>query len=374
MRVLTSFALCLALALAPCAGIAQQKTEAARSEWSQFRGNPRLTGVADASVSADLKLAWTYEAGEPIESSAAIAGGVAYVGSESGELHAVELATGKPRWKYKAGHAFGESSPAVSGGIVYIGDLAGTLHAVNAADGKAAWTFKSESEIRASPVVADGKVLFGSYDENFYALNARTGALLWKVQTNGPVHSTAAISEGLAYISGCDENFRAIRITDGKEMYVIASGAYTGASPAIEGKWAFYGTFNNDVLGVDLTARRVAWRYEHPDRQFPFYASAAVADGRVVVGGRDKTIHALDARTGKALWTFATRARVDSSAAIAGGRVYVGSNDGRFYVLDLAKGTKLWEFTAGAPLSASPAIAEGYVVIGAQDGRLYAFR
>jgi outer membrane protein assembly factor BamB len=76
---------------------------------------------------------------------------------------------------------------------------------------------------------------------------------------------------------------------------------------------------------------------------------------------------------GKSAWTFATRARVESSPAIAGGRVFVGSNDGRFYVLSLANGAKLWEFNAGAPLSASPAIANGRIVIGSQDGRLYCF-
>ena len=42
--------------------------------WSQFRGNPRLTGVSDSKVPADLKLLWTYEAGDSIESSAAIVG------------------------------------------------------------------------------------------------------------------------------------------------------------------------------------------------------------------------------------------------------------------------------------------------------------
>ena len=93
---------------------------------------------------------------------------------------------------------------------------------------------------------------------------------------------------------------------------------------------------------------------------------------RVVVGGRDKLIHGLTPE-GKIAWTFATRARVESSPAIAGGRVYVGSNDGRFYVLDVNSGAKLWEFTAGSPLSASPAIGRGRIVIGSQDGRLYCF-
>jgi len=126
------------------------------------------------------------------------------------------------------------------------------------------------------------------------------------------------------------------------------------------------------VLGVDLAQKQIAWRYEHPQRKFPFYSSAAVTGARVVVGGRDKMVHGLTL-DGKAAWTFATRARVESSPAIAGGRVFVGSNDGRFYVLGLNDGAKLWEFNAGAPLSASPAIANGRIVIGSQDGRLYCF-
>jgi outer membrane protein assembly factor BamB len=84
-------------------------------------------------------------------------------------------------------------------------------------------------------------------------------------------------------------------------------------------------------------------------------------------------VHCLDAVTGKALWTFATGARVDSSPLVASGRVYIGSNDGRFYVLDLASGSRLWEFEAGAPISASPAAAGGRIVVGTQDGRLLCF-
>ena len=80
---------------------------------------------------------------------------------------------------------------------------------------------------------------------------------------------------------------------------------------------------------------------------------------------------ALDVKTGKAAWTFATRARVDSSPVIAGGRVYVGSSDGKLYVLDADSGKKLSEFDAGAGLTTSPAVASGRVVIGSQDGMLF---
>jgi outer membrane protein assembly factor BamB len=84
-------------------------------------------------------------------------------------------------------------------------------------------------------------------------------------------------------------------------------------------------------------------------------------------------VHAIVATTGRAAWTFTTRARVESSPLIVGTRVFVGSNDGNLYELDLATGKKTWEFTAGSPLSASPAAANGALVIGSQDGAVYCF-
>jgi len=343
-------------------------------DWPQFRGNPGLTGVATSPVPKTLKLLWTFEAGESIESSAAISDGVVYFGSQSSDLIAVSLADGKLLWKYKVKDGIGESSPAIHGGIVVVGDLSGTVHAVNAKDGKGLWTFAASGEVKASPVIVDDRVVIGSYDGTLYCLSLKDGKSLWEFHTNGPVHATASVAAGLAYISGCDGVLRGIRISDGKEIVSITTGAYTGASPALSAAGsAYFGTFNNDVLAFSLKTKKSLWHYENPQRQFPFYSSAALIDGKVIVGGRDKIVHCLNAQTGKQLWEFATRSRVESSPAAIDGRVYLGSNDGRFYVLEIATGKKLWEFEAGAPLSASPAIAEGRIVIGSQDGKLYCF-
>ena len=352
-------------------------------EWRQFRGNPALTGVAASSPPAALKVLWTYDVGETIESSAAIADGVVYVGAGNGELIALDLASGNVRWKYSTENLIGESSPAVGSPtvgspavgskVVYIGDLGGTLHAVNARDGKRLWTFQADAEIKSSPILVNDLLLVGSFDTYLYALESRTGKLRWKVQTDGPVNATPAIQGDHAFIAGCDHIFRAIRIADGKQAYEIEAGAYTAASPVLDGDRAYFGTFNYEVLALDLKNREILWRYHNPDREFPYYSSAALSNGLVIVGGRDKLVHAIDAATGRTAWTFATRARVDSSPVVAGDRVYVGSSDGRLYVLDLMTGKKQWEFDAGSPITASPAIAAGRVVIGAQDGVLYCF-
>jgi eukaryotic-like serine/threonine-protein kinase len=369
--------LLVVVATLPLAG--QGPVAAPASELRQFRGNPRLTGVSASTPPATLKLLWTYDAGEVIDSSAAIADGVVYLGGGDGDLIALDLASGTLRWKYATGNLIGESSPAVgpgspgNGDVVYVGDLGGILHAVSTRDGKALWTFKTGSEIKSSPVIVNDVVLIGSYDGHLYALEARTGRVRWKVLTKGQVHATPAVQDGLTFIAGCDAIFRAIRVTDGRQMYQVESGSYTAASPVVDGDRAYFGTFNYEMLALDLKKRTVIWRYSQPDAQFPYYSSAALSDGRVIVGGRDKIVHAIDTATGKAAWTFATRARVDSSPVVAGGRVYVGSSDGRLYVLDAASGNKLSEFDTGAAITASPAIAGGRVVVGSQDGRLYVF-
>ena len=341
--------------------------------WPQFRGDAKLTGVTAVDVPATLSLKWTYEAGETIESSAAIVDGVVYVGAGSGDLLAIDLASGKLRWKYTTGNLLGESSPAIGGGLVYVGDLSGIFHAVNVRDGSKAWTFKTGGEIKSSPVITGGMVLIGSYDTHLYALDAKTGKLRWKLKTDGPVHATPSVVSGTIYFGGCDERFRAVRAADGKVLFEVPLDSNTGSSAVIEGTRAYPGTFNNEVVAIDLVAKKIVWRYRDPDREFPYYSSPAFASGRVIVGGRDKAIHAIDAATGKAAWKLVTRARVDSSPAVAGGRVFVGSSDGKLYVLDAQTGAKKWEYVVGDALTASPAIAAGRVVIGAQDGRLYCF-
>ena len=143
--------------------------------WSQFRGAPRLSGVTTPPLPDTLSLKWTFDAGEAIESSAAIVDGAVYVGSTKGELVAIDLQSGKLRWTYSTGQngSIGESSAASADGAVFIGDLAGLVHAVSASDGRQIWTFKTDGEVKSSPVVVDDLVLIGSYDTH---LTRSTGA------------------------------------------------------------------------------------------------------------------------------------------------------------------------------------------------------
>ena len=126
-------ALLLVLLLSPTLGAqrpASAPAAAPADAWRQFRGTPSLTGVSASAPPAALNVLWSYDTKDVIDSSAAIVDGVVYVGAGNGDLLALDLASGKLRWKYATGNLIGESSPSVGDGAVYIGDLGGLLHAV----------------------------------------------------------------------------------------------------------------------------------------------------------------------------------------------------------------------------------------------------
>ena len=55
---------------------ASVSSQAPANAWPHFRGSAALLGTTQATLPAKLKLLWTYEAGDAIDSSAAIVDGV----------------------------------------------------------------------------------------------------------------------------------------------------------------------------------------------------------------------------------------------------------------------------------------------------------
>jgi eukaryotic-like serine/threonine-protein kinase len=340
-------------------------------EWRLSRGDSALTGRLESGLPASLDTQWLFEAQDAIESTPAVADGTVYLTSTDGHLYAIELATGKLRWKHDGGAPI-KSSPAVGEFDVYFGDEDGVFHALSIADGSERWRFEAEAEIVSSANLVQGKILFGSHDQNIYCLDGN-GKLLWKVPTDGFVYGTPAVHEGRVISAGCDGFLRVLSLTDGRELARVELGGYVGASPAISRGRAYLGTFENRFIAVDLAQAKVLWSYENSERRFPYLSSAATDGKRVVVGGRDKTIHGLDADSGERVWSCAAGAGVDSSPVIVGDRVFVGTGNGKVLSLALATGKELWSFDTGSGIVGSPAVAEGRLLIGTTDGQLFVF-
>ena len=353
------------------AGIRSASAQSDR-DWPLFRGNPSQTGVSQTRLSDNLDVLWTFQVEEGIEASATIVQGVVYVAGLNGKLYALSLSDGKVRWTYDAGIEI-KSTPAIYAGILYFGDEDGYFHALKPQSGEEIWKFRAEAGVTSSANFIGDKVFFGSYDNSVYALNAKTGELLWNHLTGGYVHGTPVVIGETVAVTGCDGYLWMLRDRDGEVTRQVELGAYVAGSPAVANGQLFVGTFENEVLSIDLDKEELAWSYQHPKRHFPFYSSPAVTADQVFIGGRDKMLHALNAQTGEANWIHQARARIDASPVVVGNRVIAADKSGALLSLDTRSGEVKWSFEAGSPFDASPAVAQERLVIGTADGLVYCF-
>lgn len=370
-----------ALSTAARRGFAQTPADASTgADWPLFRGNPSMTGVANARLAPSPKLAWTHEAGEA-PASPVISGGRAFVADSTGKVAALDLTSGTAVWTVTIAAGF-EGAPSVAHGRLLLGDLEGVVHALDPATGKTLWSQKAKDapEIKASVVAAggeDGVAVVGSYDGTLHAFDLKSGARKWTHETDAQLHATCAVAGPLVFAAGCDGRFRGLDATSGGLKVDVRFGGYTAATPAIvrlgDADFAVFGTFSDDVVGIDLKARAVAWRYT-PKKTFPFFSSAAVTQAFAFVGSRDKSLHVLKVRTGELAFDIPTSAKVDSSPLVDGGRVFFGSHDGRIRGVDIATRETVFSYDAGVPIGTAPAAASGRLLCAVEDGRILCFK
>jgi outer membrane protein assembly factor BamB len=340
-------------------------------DWPVFRGNPQMTGTTTAHLPEQLEERWTFTSKNGLEGAPAIVGETVYLASLSEYLYALELATGKEKWRLKLAPM--KAAPAVTGGRVFVGDIDGKFYCVDAATGKKLWMFETGGEITSGANFHGDSVLVGSHDATLYCLNQADGRKLWSYGIDGPVNGSPAISGNVAIVAGCDSILHAVDVKTGKATGTVELSGQAGATAAVFAGLAYVGTMSNQVVSVRIDKPAKLWQFEARRRQQPFYASAAVTDELVIAGSRDKKVYALDRKTGLEKWNFITEGQVDASPVVVGNRVYVGSlsRGGEFYVLDLATGRQIQLLTLDSAVSGSAAVSGEYLLVGTEKGTLY---
>jgi outer membrane protein assembly factor BamB len=379
-----------------------------------FRGNAAHTGVyEDPGVPQFHKVKWQFQTKGQILSSPALTSDTVYIGSSDhflyavnlsdGNAYAVDASTGSQKWKFAlpgerrfaATHLHGAtpvgetmpdpfdfylSSPNVVDGIVYFGSGDTNVYALDAANGQLKWKFKTGDVVHASPAIADGKLYVGSWDSYFYALDAKTGDEIWRFKTGEDpdihnqvgIQSSAAVADGVVYFGCRDSNFYALDAATGKERWRFNNkGSWVIGSPAVANGKVYFGT-SDTALFYALDAKSGAQLFSRAFHSWPLFSSPALAGDRVYLGSHEGKLFAIDLKSQKLAWTFATDGSKKNGATYTkpdGTPNYdVAFTD--FFYDDMIFGVQKM-MTVGAVLS-SPVIAGDTVYFGSADGNLYA--
>ena len=102
-----------------------------------------------------------------VSSPPSVNGEVAVIGSKDGSLYALEVGTGKLRWKVRAGEVL--TGPAVVGeSQTYIQSWG--LQALETATGKMVWRAGLGFGVQNAPIIAGNRIYLTSHGGEVYAL------------------------------------------------------------------------------------------------------------------------------------------------------------------------------------------------------------
>jgi outer membrane protein assembly factor BamB len=331
--------------------------------WPQYGFEPNRTRAVTLSLRPPFRRVWTYRAGSLVEFPPAIAYGRLYFSTNTGKFVAVNAKTGKRAWKYLSGRcvaaspavgdqqhgsvyavfmnrppcnrkkaadgkviAFAaghgnirwqktigptESSPLLVGNRLYTGDWNGRIWALDARTGRTLWRSGGLGPIKGAPALAGGRLYVGSYDGHLYCFGAKTGRLLWKAKAQSRLYgharfySTPAVAYGRVYIGGTDGKVYSYGAASGKLRWSHSTGGYVYASPAVWNQLVLVGSYSKKFSAFDAATGAQKWSYKV---NAPISGSATVIGNIVYFAtlGKKTTgrTYALNARTGKLVWTF----------------------------------------------------------------------
>ena len=166
-----------------------------------------------------------------------------------------------------------------------------------------------------------------------------------------------------------------------RRIWTFRGRALLEFPPAVAYGRLYLPTFDGRFYALDAETGKTVW--SHRTRRCG-WASPAVRERLVYVTfigrrstcgdsvpGRDGIVVAYDADSGRIVWRRTTGLN-ESSPLVAGGLVYVGDWDGKIWALDARTGRTRWTLRTGGRIKGSPALSGGRVYVGDYDGGLYA--
>jgi eukaryotic-like serine/threonine-protein kinase len=326
-----------------------------------------LLFVLGLAVGCDkpIENVWQYQSFSASHSSPALSGDLIVFGTKSGEVHAVTK-SGSYRWKFATRKEV-ISAPGVYKNMIFFGSTNHNFYAVDT-KGKPIWKFKTQSRIKGDPLIVDDLVIFGSYDKHLYAVKPVEKTVVWQFPEALPgepvVVDEPAPTEG-------EEAEKAEPPPPAIDKSNWPQDAFAYAKPSRYKDMIVVGNLDGYLYAVDTKTGKLNWRWASQGAKEGkgITSTVLVKDGVFYFGANDGNLYAIKADDQSTLWTFKTENEINSSPIMDDqGTIFIGGTDNKFYAVDSKTGKEKWAFGTQGPVRSIPALYKNLVLFGAGDG------
>ncbi|MCY3613613.1 MAG: PQQ-binding-like beta-propeller repeat protein [Bacteroidetes bacterium] len=313
-----------------------------------------------------LEIAWTYNARAGFGPDAPLLfEDIVLVATRQGELHVIDLATGKRGGTKRFGDAV-NGSPAVIGRTVVVpialGRRALAAYDLDASDIR--WRARGASVHTGVTSVENGGVFVNVAGE-VQRFDVAGGTVVWMHQLpeGMRVHAKPLVYDGLVIVAGDNGIVRALSLDDGTLRWSTEIYLPIYTAPVAHNNILVVSTTHGSLLSMNLDTGETIWSAELEDETVHF-SSPAVDDEFVITGASDGVLRAFNIDTGSIEWIVQCPDALVAQPLIVGGTVYVGSMGSWFYAFDRASGELLQEIELrGRVKSAIGLASEGLIVL-----------
>ena len=310
-------------------------------------------------------------------SSPAIADGVLYVGSADGALYALDARTGETRWRFQTGESL---SPATSAPQI-ITVSPGTSVSEQMAAGMRDAQSRRETGIRRvdmTPTVESGMVFVGAGDHSFYAIDAATGKREWAYEagpgmasmnnTSYPVPAPL-VDSGTVYCV-TNDGVHALDMKTGTKKWLYL-GRGTSGRPAVglvNGERLVFVAARGFLNAVSAGSGTKKWTAildgSSVTEPVPAGELLFVATHRGVGSGSDleETLYGIDAADGQIRWKLAAERRFGQSRLLSTGHTIYFATDMALSAVEARTGRLLWSFR-GDEIQGGPAADDRHLYV-----------
>jgi outer membrane protein assembly factor BamB len=235
-----------------------------------------------------------------------------YYASRDKHLYALDVETGRERWRRSAGDLMTATPALYKESLIYAA-FDGKVQAVSATDGKPRWTYDAKLAVPGDVVVAGDRVLVGSRSYDLVALDASTGQEIWKrYYWFSWIESPPVVHDGVIYTGSSDAtNVYAISLADGSLRWKTAVPGWSWQRTAVNEKWVIAGTAGEgeypgrragSLVALDRATGAIRWLHlEPPSKEtleakkgWGFGASPVIGDGEVYAADLGGEVHAFE--------------------------------------------------------------------------------
>lgn len=239
-----------------------------------------------------------------------------------------------PRWTVTF-----ESAPAAAAGFdsrtAYVPLKGGQLVAVDLESGKVRW--KVELATTFAPATGDGLV-FVAADDVVMAFVDRSGELAWEAAVGGAIAASVYFDAGTLVVTRSDGEMLTLRAHDGRVGWRRALGAPIAVAPSSAGELLYAALTDRRVLALDRENGEPQWTYTVDDVP----SGVLALDDQVVVGTLGNRVYSLRSDNARLRWVWTVGGDVTGMAVADEERIYFVARDNMLRAVDRDSGNIRW--------------------------------